>query len=128
MSFLYLAIVLMLTVTTAAQARDYGQWEDTDPEIRQWYRSLIQPDNAPVSCCGEADSYFCSEHSSGPQIYCIIEDDRDNVKLRRAPVPNGTKVYIPHNKLNRDSNPIGRSIVFMSSGGFVYCFISAGGV
>ena len=41
-----------------ANARDLGQWEATDPEVRQWYQALMQPDNPAVSCCGEADAYW----------------------------------------------------------------------
>src|SRR5215471_6799363 len=45
-------------VLSVANARDFGQWEGTDPEIRQWYQALMQPDNPAVSCCGEADAYW----------------------------------------------------------------------
>jgi hypothetical protein len=27
-----------------AHARDLGQWQAVDPEIRRWYQSLMQPD------------------------------------------------------------------------------------
>ena len=42
----------------AALARDLGQWETLNPEIREWYQALMQPDNPAVSCCGEADAYW----------------------------------------------------------------------
>lgn len=109
-------------------ARDLGQWENTDPETRAWFKSLRMPDNPTSSCCGEADSYYCSEHATKEgQVYCIIDDDRDNEALSRTPIKNGTVIAIPPEKLNKDSNPTGRAIVFLSSNGsFVYCFISAG--
>jgi hypothetical protein len=45
-------------VLSVANARDLGQWEATEPHIRQWYQALMQPDNPAVSCCGEADAYW----------------------------------------------------------------------
>ena len=36
-----------------ANARDLGQWETTDPAVREWYQALMQPDNPSASCCGE---------------------------------------------------------------------------
>lgn len=97
------------------------------PELDGWYANLKQPDNPSVSCCGEADSYYCDEHARGAQIYCVVNDERDNEKLRRTPVPNGTEIEIPDRKLMRDPNLAGRAIVFLSSGGIVYCFIGASG-
>jgi hypothetical protein len=38
-------------------ARDNGQWENSPPHVRQWFRDLKQPDNPRQSCCGEADAY-----------------------------------------------------------------------
>lgn len=114
-----------------AMARDLGQWENTDPEISAWYRSLKQPDS-PLSCCGEADSYYCDEHSrmlpgGVPQIYCVINDERDDAKLKRTHIDDGTEIIIPPHKLNKDANKVGRAIVFLSSGRDPYCFIGAGG-
>ena len=31
-------------VLSVANARDFGQWEGTEPHIRQWYQALMQPD------------------------------------------------------------------------------------
>ena len=43
--------------STCCLARDNGQWEGSDPKVRQWYRQLMQPDNPWVSCCGESDAF-----------------------------------------------------------------------
>ena len=45
-------------LVSVANARDFGQWETVNPEIREWYQALMQPDNPSVSCCGEADAYW----------------------------------------------------------------------
>lgn len=124
--FLAAAFLVFAFFVIGAHARDLGQWND-DPEKSAWYRSLKQPDMPAISCCGEADSYFCDEHARGSQVYCIIDDDRDNEKLKRQPRANGTVIEIPDNKLNHDPNLEGRGVVFLSAGGYVYCFIGAGG-
>jgi hypothetical protein len=97
-----------------------------DPELNHWYMTLKQPDTG-ISCCGENDSYFCMEGSRGQQVTCTISDDRDNKKLRRVPVPNGTVVDIPPYKINRDPNLAGRAVVFLSPMGHVYCFVGISG-
>lgn len=123
--FVVILVAFTLAVIGAAFCRDLGQWND--PEMAAWYRSLKQPDTG-ISCCGEADSWYCSEHAQETQVYCVIDDERDDEKLMRRHIDNGTRIDIPPNKLNRDPNRAGRAIVFLSSGGYVYCFISAGGV
>lgn len=121
------AILIFMYSITFSIARDRGQWDNVDPELKLWFHGLKQPDNPNVSCCGEADSYYCDEHAKGDQVYCIINDDRDNTELMRQPVPNGTVIQIPPNKINRDGNMAGRAIVFLSYSGSPYCFIGAGG-
>src|ERR1700733_99252 len=57
---------------SVANARDYGQWEGTDPEIREWYQHLMQPDNPAVSCCGEADAYWADSFEVDGDKYVAI--------------------------------------------------------
>jgi hypothetical protein len=120
----------LLFLTAAARSRDLGQWENTDPKIRAWYQALMMPDNPTASCCGEADAYWCDDiHVRNGRTFCTITDDRDNIKLRRTPVSVGTEIEIPDNKLTwKDGNPTGHSIVFLSTAGYVYCFVQNGGV
>lgn len=47
-----------------ADARDLGQWGAGDPQIREWYQALMQPDNPAASCCGEADAYWADSSKS----------------------------------------------------------------
>ena len=58
-AILYLSIFSCLT--TDVNARDLGQWEAADPQVRQWYQALVQPDVPNASCCGEADAYWADE-------------------------------------------------------------------
>jgi hypothetical protein len=122
-------LLALLIIPNPTLARDLGQWEGTDPAISRWYRSLMQPDNPSVSCCGEADSYFCDETYENGRVVCIIADDRDNKVLRRKSIANGTRIEIPDHKLKFDQgNPVGRGVVFLSSNQFVWCYVRSGGV
>lgn len=116
--------------STSSLARDSGQWENTDPEIKRWYQELKQPDNPNTPCCGEADAYWCDGiHVREGKTFCTITDDRDNEKLHRTPFPLGTEIEIPERKLKWDKgNPTGHAIVFLSSGGAVYCFVQGSGI
>ena len=114
-------------------ARDLGQWENTDPQIKKWYQSLLQPDTISgngsgglegTSCCGEADSYYVdvfvrSNWVDGQQIIAVINDDRDDAKLQRFHEENGTQYVVPPKKivgeLQRVGNPTGRAVLFLGT-------------
>ena len=121
-----LVMTCMLAMIGPALARDGGQWEETAPEIREWYRGLMQPDNPGVSCCGEADAYYADEvHVRNGKTYATITDNRPDAPLMRMHVPVGTEIEIPDAKLKWDrGNPSGHSVVFLSRSGAVYCFVS----
>ena len=95
-------------------------------ELDQWYASVKQPDTG-ISCCGPSDAYFCDEAARGSQVVCKINDDRDNAELKRLPVANGTINDIPPHKINKDPNPTGRAVVWLSPSGFVWCFVGISG-
>jgi hypothetical protein len=111
-------------------ARDLGQWENGDQSVRDWYRSLMQPDNPTVPCCGEADGYWCDDiHVKGGKAYCRITDDRPDGPLGRPHRKIGEEYEIPSNKLKFDKgNPTGHSIIFLSTAGYTWCFVQNGGV
>jgi hypothetical protein len=121
--------VLAALFVGGVKARDLGQWENGDPAVKEWYQSLMQPDNPSASCCGEADAYWCDGlHVRDGKTFCTITDDRPNEPLRRTPVALGTEILIPDHKLKYDrGNPTGHAIVFLSSGGLVYCFVNGSG-
>lgn len=123
---IFLSIVITFATLSLVGARDLGQWGDIDPEIAKWYRDLKQPDSG-ISCCGSADSYYCIEKARGSQVICEISDDRDNEALRRKPIPNGTMIEVPPNKINRDANITGHAVIFLSYGGYVWCFVGVSG-
>lgn len=126
-----IAFVFLVTALVGrAHARDLGQWENADPEVRQWYKSLMQPDNPTASCCGEADAYWCDDISvRNGKTYCRITDPRPDAPLGRPHREIGEEFEIPPEKLKWDSgNPTGHYIVFLRVDGYVWCFVQAGGV
>jgi hypothetical protein len=132
---LAVAIFWLGMALIGAQARDLGQWEATDPAVREWYQSLMQPDVPNASCCGEADAYWCditkteSVGHAPPKNFCIITDDRPDPPLMRPHIDVGTEIEIPSNKMKWDrSNPTGHNIVFVNRSGYVFCFILGTGI
>jgi hypothetical protein len=125
-----LVIAILLCAVFAFMTRAKAH-DDEHHEFDEWYESLKQPDNPGVSCCGVADAYGCDDvFTQDGKNFCRITDDR--LLNRRPPLPLGTVIEIPDNKLmvgaQTKGNPTGHSIVFLSSGGMVYCFVMAGGV
>lgn len=127
---LMLGLLLGGLFVCGVSARDSGQWENTDPAIREWYQSLMQPDVPTASCCGEADAYWADEiHVRGGKTYAKITDDRPDEPRGRPHVDVGTEFEIPDNKLKWDrGNPTGHAILFLSRGGYVFCFVQGGGI
>lgn len=116
-------VVALMFIVVAAFAHDHDH-----PELDQWYAGLMQPDNPQTSCCGKADAYWCDDYfAKDGKAYCRITDDRQ--VTGRPNVPVGTQIEIPPWKLKWDrGNPTGHSVVFLSSGGHVFCFVQGGGV
>lgn len=121
-----LAFVLALsTCARLAPARDLGQWDNADPAIAEWYRSMRQPDN-PLPCCGEADAYWADDTVvEGDKVFAVITDPRPDAPLRRPHIPMGTRIEIPPNKMKRDGgNPTGHNVIFVNQAGAVFCFVT----
>lgn len=124
------AAIATVIAVQASKARDVGQWEATDPAIREWYGSLKQPDNPGISCCGESDAYWADKTIvEGGKVYAVITDTRPDAPLARPHIPPGTRVEIPPHKMTwRQGNPTGHKIIFLGPNLHVYCFVDNGGV
>jgi hypothetical protein len=129
------AVLILATVTfivlTSAHGRDNGQWDAVDADVRRWFQQAIQPDTY-ASCCGEADAYYADSFEvEDGQYVAIITDER--YVQGRPPVPVGTRVKVPNNKLpdptvQKVPNPTGHGIIFMNSNQMVFCYFPPGGV
>lgn len=125
-----IVLIVALIAPRVVFGHDSGQWEGSDPTIRQWYRGLMQPDNPSTSCCGTADAYWCDDiHVRSGKTFCQITDDRPDGPLMRPHRDSGTEIEIPDRKLKWDrGNPTGHSIVFLSASGYVFCFVQGMGI
>lgn len=141
-----LAIVLVLALSTMAKASDM-----LAPDLGDYYRSLMQPDNPVASCCGAADAYYADRvDTCGAKDYladaecalvAIITDTRPDAitvhdetgapkTLYRAPIEPGTRIAIPRHKLRLHpiANPTDHAIVFLSAARHVYCWEPGAGL
>ena len=121
------AIVCMALMVNSANARDSGQWQYEAPDIRDYYRSLKQPDNDTMSCCGEADAYYADEQETDAygNTVAIITDTRPDEPRQRPHIDVGTKFVIPADKIRKPPifNPTDHTIIFISpTQQKVYCY------
>ena len=130
MKRIILCFVIFGCLVGAVNARNLGQWDAVNPELREWYEALMQPDVPNASCCGEADAYWADEiHVRDGKTYAIITDDREDAPRSRPHVDIGTEIEIPNNKLKwHKPNPTGHGIVFLSHNRYVFCYVQPGGV
>jgi hypothetical protein len=118
-------------------AFDAGQWDSNDPVVK-WYKSLMQPDVPGASCCGEADAYWADEtHVRDGKVYAVITDPRDLTALGRPQLSIGTEFEVPQSKVKwgptdpdktPSKNPTGHTVVFISRGGYVFCYVPDSGI
>ena len=72
-------------------ARDLGQWEAVNPEIRQWYQALMQPDVPSASCCGDADAYWADDvHVRDGKTYATSGTTRATTRPMTPPMTGPT--------------------------------------
>ena len=112
------SLVPLILLAVPALARDDGQWSSQPPEIRQWFGSVMQPNNR-ASCCGEADAFdvrLDGEEQNG--------DIRAIILNGRGIYPDGTLVLVPHTKLQaKYGNPLDKVILFIGARGEPICLI-----
>jgi len=114
-----------------AHGRNLGQWENSDPDTKEWFRTLMQPDNPTISCCGDGDAYYADKiNIIDGKTYVTITDERDDKPLVRGHIPVGTVILVPDYKLKWDrGNPTGHNIIFVIySSLYVLCFVQSTGI
>ena len=114
---------LLAALDVTVHARDNGQWGDQPANIRQWFQSLMQPDNPVMSCCGEADAFEADTFEVDGDRYVAIITDGKGV------LPLGTRIPVPNQKMKWDAgNPTGHGIIFIGPRRQVYCYVTPGGL
>jgi hypothetical protein len=151
------ATLLLCALVPPAQAKDKGQWDlvGHPPEVKQWFRSLVQPPTAGrgmggggTSCCGESDAYYADEvRVRNGKMYAVITDERDDKPLGdRAHEKVGTEYEVPPRQIvgqeqygAAKGNPTGHVIIFLGGPSYdqsgermqprtVLCYVPNGGV
>jgi hypothetical protein len=118
-----LAALILGGALCAALARPSPQWAGEPLAVRQWFQSLMQPDNPYMSCCGEADAFEADDFEIEGDHYVAIITNGKGV------IPSGTRIAVPNHKMKWDrGNPTGHGIVFIGSQGQVYCYVTPSGV
>jgi hypothetical protein len=127
----WLVMLLAVSSCSHAFARDLGQWEGSDPDLKKWFENLKRPDDPKASCCGEADAYWADSFEvQGDKYVAIVTDTRPDEPLGRPPLAVGTRFIIPADKIKFDQgNPTGHGIIFVNAEyGYIYCYLPPGGV
>jgi hypothetical protein len=118
-----LAAIATLAMLLPAAARDNGQRGDSPANVRQWFQSLMQPDNPSISCRGEADAFEADAFEIEGDHYIAVITDGKGV------IPNGARIVVPNQKMKWDAgNPTGHGIIFIGTNGQLYCYVAPGGV
>jgi hypothetical protein len=117
-----LSLIALIIEVKIAFGRASPSWSDKPIAIREWFQSLMQPDNPYMSCCGEADAFEADTFEVNGDHYIAIITDGKNI------ITNGTKIDVPNIKMKWDKgNPTGHGIIFIGSAGQVYCYVAPGG-
>lgn len=127
------AVAIGIFLAKPAMPRDLGQWEATPSDVKQWYKTLMQPDIPDISCCGEADAYWADSFMTEEgKTIAIITDTRDDGPLARPHIEPGTRIVVPEHKLKYDQgNPTGHGVIFVNGRSplwNVLCYVTPGGV
>lgn len=108
---LALASILSLACVTLTHAIDQGQWNEVDPKVRDWFRSLRSPSG--FSCCDFAD---------GNRIEA--PDYKENDDGTYEVFARGRWVHIPKDRIVQATNMIGYAVLWWGPGLDVpYCFM-----
>jgi hypothetical protein len=104
---------------------------DPDPEISFWMQSLIRPDEPYKSqrdkCCGESDAYWADKvFVENGKTFAVITDTREIENRPHRDVGETFEIWPEKQKWDQ-GNPTGHNQIFLSTGGFVYCFVQSTG-
>lgn len=120
-------LLIIMLLCTPAWAGNPNFWTFTDPAIRRWFPTVMQPGyehQGPEqghSCCGEADAFVAEIVKEDPDTRDITVVIPDGKRM----IADGTVVVVPRNKIQVNyGNPTGKVIIFLGvSIRNVYCLI-----
>lgn len=108
-------ITALCLLSTSAPAFDNGQYENVDPKIRNWFKSIRSPHGVP--CCDIGDGHYTTWRQSE------FEGHEYDVPIEGVwtPVPNEAII-------KNTNNPTNEAIVwYVNQGGahnwYIRCFV-----
>jgi len=110
------------------QIRYDPEWENSPPQVRQWFQNLRRPDQPQLSCCGEADSYEADLYEQDGDSYIAIITGQGPA-VDKPVIPAGTKLRVPNSKIKWDKgNPTGHGIIFVGGNFAIICYVPPAGI
>lgn len=91
--------VFLLGLSSAATARDFGQYQNVDPATRQWFRSQKNPKTG-ILCCSEADGTYAEEDIRDGNYWVRFEARGQTIDWME--VPDDTVIRDP----NKNGAPV----------------------
>ncbi len=92
-------LLSLLALCAVSQARDYGQYNNVAPEIKNWIENLR--DAYGVSCCATADGFRPQD------VEWDMEGDHYRVKVENS------WIEVPDSAVIKGPNRIGYAIVWL---------------
>jgi hypothetical protein len=117
---MYRFIFLLCLLATSATAFDNGQYENVDPKIRDWFKSVRSPHGIP--CCDIADGHTTTWRKS----------EKEGFEYE-VPIEGEWQVVPPEAIVNNARNPTGESIVWYvrqytdRGSWYIRCFVPGSG-
>lgn len=115
-------VASLLLAPVVVQAFDSGQYENVDPNVRAWFKSVRSPHGVP--CCDLADGHRLGsgEWDIDPKVESGY---RVHVEGMWMDVP-------PEAVVNNSGNPVGEAVIWYVRQGpesvYIRCFVPGGGV
>jgi len=99
MPVLFASVSALAVCSGRGLARDNGQWQNVDPEIRKWFRDQKSPKTGGY-CCNESDGTYAEE------------EIRDGHYWTRFEQSNGRWIPVPDDVVIRNSNRNGAPVAW----------------
>jgi hypothetical protein len=112
-----LFIASLAGLPIAAEAFDNGQYENVDPNVRSWFKSVRSPHGVP--CCDIADGHRTAYDMRPDNHYWV-------------PIEGEWRQVPPEAIVHNAGNPVGEAVVWYVRQGpdavYIRCFVPGGGV
>ena len=118
----------VMLLSAVAQARDNGQWAQSDPATREWFRSQRNP-TTKVPCCSEADGTYAEEDIRGDDYWARFTYQRWDMSGKKYASEVSEWMRVPPETVIHDPNRHGSPVVwwyFVDGKPGIRCFAPGG--